>query len=810
MTKLIQNRKSKLGNRASPRRGRLVRHYFLVSVILISGGLITSGLIEIYYRYQESREELALLQEEIAAGAAFKIEHFVQEIDNVVKGAAISRDIAAKGLTADFRFELEKLLLIAPAVTDAVALNAHGLIQVQASRFRNLLPDVKKDLSSSAAFKRAFQGKSYFSPVYFVRGSEPYMTIAVPIERSAGDVIGVLQTEVNLKYSGDVVSSVTIGKAGYAYAVSRSGELIAHPDLSLVLGRENLSDLPQVKAAFQAMHVPEEKRSLSAKSIQGEKVLASYALIPSLDWAVVVEQPLHEAYAPLYASMFRSSSLLLVGFGMALLASVFVARRVVGPLEALRRGVETIRAGDLNRQLEIRTGDEIEVLAEEFNNMTQVLHEAYTNLEDKIAARTQELTESLQQLTALQEVNQVISSSLNLRTVLMSVVSQAVKLSSADAGAICEVTGPNREIRFQVTHQLSDELIQAIERGRVALSETILGKTVARGELVQISDIWQEPNYPLHLVERMGIRAILGVPLIREDVVVGALVVARKTPGEFAQNTIEVLQMFAAESVLAIQNARLFREIEDANQRLRELDKLKSDFVSNVSHELRTPLTAVEILLDNMLDGITGPLNEQQSRYIAGIKDSADRLARLIDDLLDLSVIEAGRVDLKPSRVPLASFLYTMANTLEPMAEEKLIRLEADNVDESLIAWADRDKLTQVLTNLISNAIKFTPAGGEIRIAAENHGAGWLQISVSDTGPGIAPEQTAKIFDEFYQLRQPGEKKAGGVGLGLTIAKKLVEMHGGKIWVWSELGKGSSFFFTLPIERVLDLDDSAG
>jgi len=177
MTKLIQNRKSKLGNRASPRRGRLVRHYFLVSVILISGGLITSGLIEIYYRYQESREELALLQEEIAAGAAFKIEHFVQEIDNVVKGAAISRDIAAKGLTDGFRFELEKLLLIAPPVTDAVVLNEHGLIQVQASRFRNLLPDAKKDLSSSAAFKRAFQGKSYFSPVYFVRGSEPYMTI---------------------------------------------------------------------------------------------------------------------------------------------------------------------------------------------------------------------------------------------------------------------------------------------------------------------------------------------------------------------------------------------------------------------------------------------------------------------------------------------------------------------------------------------------------------------------------------------------------------------------------------------------------
>src|SRR6185369_6888694 len=201
------------------RRSRLKRDYFLISVLLVGGGLIVSGLIEIYYRYQESREQLARLQKEIALGAAFKIEHFVQEIHNVLKGATKSRDIAPKGLTPDFRFELEKLLLIAPAVTEAIALNENGIIQVQASRLRTVLPDAKKDLSSALPFKVARQGKSYFGPVYFVRGSEPYMTIAVPIERFAGDVIGVLQAEVNLKYIGDVVSSITIGKAGYAYAV---------------------------------------------------------------------------------------------------------------------------------------------------------------------------------------------------------------------------------------------------------------------------------------------------------------------------------------------------------------------------------------------------------------------------------------------------------------------------------------------------------------------------------------------------------------------------------------------------------------
>src|SRR2546426_2963326 len=252
-----------------PRRGRLVRDYFLISVVLIGGGLITSGLVEIYFRYHESRDQLALQQKEIAAGAAFKIEHFVQEIHNVLKGATKSRDIAPKGLTSDFRFELEKLLLIAPAVTEAVALNEEGSIQVQASRLRTVLPDAKKNLSPAAAFKYARQGKSFFGPVYFVRGSEPYMTIAVPIERFAGDVIGVLQAEVNLKYIGDVVSSITIGKAGYAYAVSRSGELIAHPDISLVLQRRNVRQLAVVKAAFEGAREATAASAVIAPNIHG-------------------------------------------------------------------------------------------------------------------------------------------------------------------------------------------------------------------------------------------------------------------------------------------------------------------------------------------------------------------------------------------------------------------------------------------------------------------------------------------------------------------------------------------------------------
>src|SRR3990172_5397232 len=238
ISKLIQNLKSKIQNFSGlpfiqifrgHRRGRLVRHYFLISVILIGSGLITSGVVEIYFRYQESRENLALLQQEVASSAAFKIDRFIQEIHSTIKGATRSREIAPRGITPEYRFELEKLLLIAPAITEAVALDAEGAIQVQASRLRTVLPEGKPDLPTSAGFQEAKQGKSYFGPVYFVRGSEPYMTIAVPIERFAGDVIGVLKAEVNLKYVGEVVSAIKIGRAGYAYVVTRTGALIPPP-----------------------------------------------------------------------------------------------------------------------------------------------------------------------------------------------------------------------------------------------------------------------------------------------------------------------------------------------------------------------------------------------------------------------------------------------------------------------------------------------------------------------------------------------------------------------------------------------------
>ncbi|MGH7766146.1 MAG: sensor histidine kinase, partial [Candidatus Binatia bacterium] len=243
--------------------------------------------------------------------------------------------------------------------------------------------------------------------------------------------------------------------------------------------------------------------------------------------------------------------------------------------------------------------------------------------------------------------------------------------------------------------------------------------------------------------------------------------------------------------------------------RLRELDRLKSDFVSNVSHELRTPLTAIKGSADNMLDGITGSLSEKQVRYLARIKSNADRLTRLINDLLDLSRIEAGRIDLKPAKLSLVNLAQEVADSIRPVALEKLISVEVASADNTVTAWADRDKTTQVLLNLIGNAVKFTPQHGKVTVAIKKNGSQWVEISVADTGPGIVAEEAYTIFDRFYQIAQAGKQKTKGTGLGLAISKALVEMHGGKIWVESDVGRGSTFSFTLPAEQPFSLQPVA-
>ena len=319
----------------------------------------------------------------------------------------------------------------------------------------------------------------------------------------------------------------------------------------------------------------------------------------------------------------------------------------------------------------------------------------------------------------------------------------------------------------------------------VGQSLTILLPSHRAGELEEIRD----------KVRITGVIRNLEVRRIRKDGIIIEASLAVSPIRDKDDNVIGFLHL-----------ARDVTEKKRYEQRLKELDKMKSAFVSNVSHELRTPLTAIKASADNMLDRLIGDLNAKQVGYLTRIKSNSDRLARLINDLLDLSTIEAGKIDLRPANIPLVTLVKEAAESLRPVAAEKLINLTVMSADPGVIAWADRDKVIQVLMNLIGNALKFTPTRGEVTVAVAKNSAAWMQISVTDTGPGIPAEEVNKVFGRFYQIGQAGTQKTQGTGLGLAISKALVEMHGGKIWVESEAGKGSTFSFTLPAEQPFQLE----
>jgi GAF domain-containing protein len=418
----------------------------------------------------------------------------------------------------------------------------------------------------------------------------------------------------------------------------------------------------------------------------------------------------------------------------------------------------------------------------------------------ELQARTGELARSVEELKALGEVSQAVSSTLDLQTVLTTIVARAVQLSGTEGGAIYEFEEVSQEFHLRATHGMSQELIEAIREARLRLgSDTLVGRAAMHREAAQVPDILKEPEDPLRdLVVRAGFRALLALPLMREDKIVGALVVRRKSPGEFPSALIDLLRTFATQSVLAIQNARLFREIAEKSRQLEAASRHKSEFLANMSHELRTPLNAIIGFSEVLLERMFGEVNEKQNEYLQDILSSGRHLLSLINEILDLSKVEAGRMELELSAFDLPQTLENALTLVRERATKHGIALDL-KVDERLGPFVgDERKIRQVLLNLLSNAVKFTPEGGRVTLAAAP-ADGAVQIAVTDSGIGIAPEDQAAIFEEFRQVGTATAQKSEGTGLGLTLAKKFVELHGGTIWVESELGKGATFTFTLPL-----------
>jgi len=401
----------------------------------------------------------------------------------------------------------------------------------------------------------------------------------------------------------------------------------------------------------------------------------------------------------------------------------------------------------------------------------------------------------------LGEVGQAVSSTLDLQTVLSTIVGHAVQLSGTNGGVIYEYDEAMQEFLLRASYRMEEELLKELRAAPIRLGEGAVGRAATSRAPVQVPDISDAQEYTPRfrpVLARLGYRSILAVPLLREERIVGGLVVWRQVPGSFSAEVVNLLQTFATQSVLAIQNARLFREIEEKSQQIESANRHKSEFLANMSHELRTPLNAIIGFSEVLGERLFGDLNEKQAEYTDDILSSGRHLLSLINEILDLSKVEAGRMELEAATFDLPLAIDNARTFVRERATKHGITLDVD-VDDRLGDFVgDERKIKQILLNLLSNAVKFTPEGGRIGIEARQ-ADGVVEISVSDTGVGIAPEDQPKIFEEFRQVGTDYVHKSEGTGLGLTLAKKFIELHGGKIWIESEVRKGSKFTFTLPI-----------
>ena len=418
-------------------------------------------------------------------------------------------------------------------------------------------------------------------------------------------------------------------------------------------------------------------------------------------------------------------------------------------------------------------------------------------LVQQLETRSSELAKKVEELEALREFGEAVSSSLDVDSVLSTIVMHAVVLSQTDGGSIMEYSERDRCFLVRSVYRTDASVVERLRSVRIGLDDTLVGRAAKERRPIAVADLAGIDLDPhLQILFEAGWRSVAAVPMLRGGTTVGSLIVRRRSTGEFPDETLELLETFASQSALALLNAQLYRELKDQSVELELASRHKSEFLASMSHELRTPLNAVLGFSEVLLEQMFGEINERQEEYLQDIHGSGQHLLELLNEILDLSKVEAGRMELEYSSFELRSLLTDAASMLRERAAAHGVELRVEVAEDIGAVDSDELRLKQVVLNLMTNAVKFTPDGGSVVVQAASVGSG-IEITVTDTGIGVAEADRERIFESFQQGGR-GSSREEGTGLGLTLSRRIVELLGGRMWLESQVGVGSTFGFTLP------------
>ena len=428
-------------------------------------------------------------------------------------------------------------------------------------------------------------------------------------------------------------------------------------------------------------------------------------------------------------------------------------------------------------------------------------------LVQELESRSAELAKRVGELEALREVGEAVSSSLDVDRVLSTIAMHAVRLTGTDGGSIMEYSERDRCFRVRSVYRTQPDVVDRLRSIRIDLDETLVGRAARERRPIVVPNLGDTELDPhLQILHDAGWRSLVAVPMLREDQIVGSLIVRRKRTGDFTDETVDLLETFASQSALALLNAQLFRELKEQSVELELASRHKSEFLASMSHELRTPLNAVLGFSEVLLERMFGEINQRQEEYLRDIHGSGQHLLELLNEILDLSKVEAGRMELQYSTFDLRSLLEDAASMLRERAALHSIDVRIEAGDDVGHVYSDQLRLKQVLLNLVTNAVKFTGDGGSVVVSARRDGTEIL-FAVTDTGIGVPEADRERIFESFQQGGRGGSREEG-TGLGLTLSRRLVELLGGHMWLETEVGKGSTFGFSLPAREGKHADRS--